>query len=315
MDEAGRIETVTAALGKMVHVGMVASSGFGKSVGMQSLALQLALANEPVELCFIDAVEGVTSAPFERCNRLRYPVAYTPTDGLAILSDLQAEMKRRMTLFQPHRAQKLEQYNALSDEPLPYIACFFEEVTMMMESYPQMHDLVAKMMTQLRKTGIFFFLAGQEMSAKSMRPIIRRQLSSRFVYHINDHWQAQGLGMGKEATKLNTEGRAWAILPGRAKLLIQTPYIDVGDIEEMLAKRGRLGEARQTMPEAEIILAGKPLTEKQQLIREAVEKNNIQDLSELARLAYGSDGGRQRELVRKTLNKLDLVLSNVEGSA
>ena len=306
VDEAGRLETVTASLGKMVHVGMVASSGFGKSVGMQSLALQLALANETVEICFIDAVEGVTSAPFERCNRLRYPVAHTPEEGLAILNDLQEEMKRRMALFQPHRAQKLEQYNALSDEPLPYIACFFDEVTVMMESYPQMHDLVARMMTQLRKTGIFFFLAGQEMTAKSMRPIIRRQISSRFVYHINDHWQAQGLGMGKEATKLNTEGRAWAILPGRKKLLLQTPYIEASDIEHTLAKYGRLGDGvSAVMPEVEETKpfpAEKPLTKKQRQIVQFYQGGTT-NISELAKLVYGDGGGRQRKLVKIALKK------------
>ncbi len=303
----GQLETVSLSLTEMVHVGIVGSSGWGKSLSVQSLALQLALAEDGPEMVFID-LEGVTSAPFQQLDRLRYPVAGREQDAVAILQDLKAEMERRVALFIPHRVQKLEQYNALPDvEALPCIVVIIDEATAILENNAAIHDLVAATVIQLRKSGVYLFLAGQEMGKDSMRPMIRRQLSSRIAFHVADHWQAQGLGIGKEAVQLNTKGRAWAIFPGRQKMKLQTPFIEATAIEGILAQRGRLGQAHRKMPEAmtESVPANeKPLTEKQRLIQEAIG-NGIDEVSELARLAYGNDGGRQRELVRKTLKKLN----------
>ena len=224
----------------MVHVGIVGSSGWGKSAGVQSLALQLALAKEQPQMVFID-LEGVTSAPFQRLASLRYPLAHREQDAIAILQDLKEEMRRRLALFGPHRVQKLPEYNARPDvDPLPFIAVFIDEVTALLEDNPAIHTLLARIILQLRKTGIFLFLAGQEMNKDAMRPKIRRQLGSRIAFHVADHWQSQGLGFGKEAKALNVIGRAWTILPGQQKMLVQAPFIEPTAIEPALQRAGRL---------------------------------------------------------------------------
>jgi hypothetical protein len=245
----GRLTTLTFPLLQMVHVGIVGSSGWGKSAGVQSLALQLALAKERPQMAFID-LEGVTSAPFQRLTSLRYPVADTEQDAIAILQDLKEEMRRRLARFGPHRVQKLPDYNALPGvDPLPFIAVFIDEVTALLEDNPAIHNLLARIILQLRKTGIFLFLAGQEMNKDAMRPKIRRQLGSRIAFHVADHWQSQGLGFGSETKALNIIGRAWTILPGQQKMLVQAPFIEPTAIEPALQRAGRLSnEAAAEMP-------------------------------------------------------------------
>ncbi len=310
-----RLETLTMPLTEMVHVGMVGSSGWGKSVGVQSLALQLALAVEALQMVFID-LEGVTSAPFQRLNRLRYPIAYSEKDAAAILGDLKGEMGRRMSLFSPHRVQKVSDYNVLPDvEPLPFIAVFIDEATSILENNAAVHDLLAQSVIQLRKTGVFLFLAGQEMSSKSMRPMIRRQLSSRIAYHVGDHWQVQGLGMGKEAVELNAKGRAWTIFPGRQKALVQTPYIDAAAIEGLLERAGRVGEAPSAvMPaEAENLVLRKvegneantstSLTRQEQTIWQMYQAGESN--SAIARKIYKHDGGKQLKMVRSAIKRIE----------
>ncbi len=150
-------------------------------------------------------------------------------------------MERRLNLLRSRNVGNYWLYNALSDvELLPVIAVFFDEATSILENNYLIHDMLADIIVQLRKAGIFLFLAGQEMNARSMRPMIRRQLSSRFAFHAADAYQVQGLGMGKEVVDLNTKGRAWTILPGRNKILLQTPYVDAAEIEQLLAQSGRL---------------------------------------------------------------------------
>jgi len=300
-----RLETVTMPLTEMVHVGMVGSSGWGKSVGVQSLALQLALASEALEMVFID-LEGVTSAPFQRLNRLRYPVAGTEKDAAAILNDLKAEMDRRQALFSPHRVQKLTDYNAVEGvEPLPYIAVFIDEATSILENNAAIHDLLAQSVIQLRKTGVFLFLAGQEMSGKSMRPMIRRQLSSRIAYHVGDHWQVQGLGMGKEAVELNTKGRAWAIFPGRQKALVQTPFVDAAAIEGLLTQAGRIGEAPSVaMPMTEADKSDETtLTKRERKMWEMYQEGA--SYRAIAKEVLGSVGGRQVNQIKHIIQAIE----------
>ncbi|HEY83699.1 MAG TPA: hypothetical protein G4N96_01100 [Chloroflexi bacterium] len=298
VDEAGQLETLTMPLTEMVHVGMVGSSGWGKSVGVQSLALQLALASETLEMVFID-LEGVTSAPFQRLNRLRYPIAETEKDAVAILNDLKGEMDRRMSLFSPHRVQKVSDYNALTDvTPLPFIAVFIDEATSILENNAAIHDLLAQSVIQLRKTGVFLFLAGQEMSSKSMRPMIRRQLSSRIAYHVGDHWQAQGLGIGKEAVYLNTKGRAWTIFPGRQKALVQTPFVDAAAIEGLLERAGRAGKTPSTaMPTR----AEPEPTPREQTILQMWDDNA--SLNQISKEINGQRGGTYNNEIKEVLKK------------
>ena len=297
-----QLETLTMPLLEMVHVGIIGSSGWGKSTGVQSLVLQLALAREAPEMVFID-LEGVTSAPFQTLNRLRYPIAHTEKGAVAILNDLRAEMDRRMNLFAPHRAQKVSDYNALPNvDPLPYIAVFIEEATALLEDNPALHKLLARLILQLRKTGVLLFLAGQEMTAGSIRPKIRRQLSSRIAYHVADHWQAQGLGMGKEATQLNTIGRAWAIFPGRKKTLIQAPYVAPAAIEGLLERAGRAGEAAATMPDAAIEPAPQ-MTQRDAKIWKLYREGN--SYSAIARAVFGQKGGKQVKQIKATIQTLE----------
>lgn len=295
-----RLETVTMPLAEMVHVGIVGSSGWGKSVGVQSLALQLALAAEPLEMAFID-LEGVTSAPFQQLSRLRYPIAYFEGDAVAVLDDLKGEMDRRMALFGPHRVQQLSQYNALGVEaPLPYIAVFIDEATTILENNAAIHNLVAESVIQLRKAGVFLFLAGQEMSSKSMRPMIRRQLSSRMAYHVGDHWQAQGLGIGREAVELNTKGRAWTVFPGRRKVKMQTPFIEATVIEGRLAQAGRLnGGAAVALPSFG--------SDDERRIYEAVRANPGASFGEIARAIGRSRSTHTNKMVRDVIDKFDLA--------
>ncbi len=288
----GALKTVTIPLAEMVHVGMVASSGWGKSVGLQALALQLALATEPLEMAFID-LEGVTSTPFQRLNRLRYPIAYNEADAVAILQDLKGEMERRLALFGPHHVQKVSEYNALPDvKPLSTIAVFIDEATTILENNKEIHEELANIIIQLRKTGVFLFLAGQEMSARSMRPMIRRQLSSRFAFHAADTYQVQGLGMGREAVDLNVKGRAWTILPGQQKMLVQTPFIEATTIERILTKYGRTQTDTTHAPE----MPAAPVGEKEipgfseedmQFARFVMKENKSK--RKAATLAYGKD--------------------------
>lgn len=236
-----KLTTVSIPLKDAVNIGALSSIGFGKSSFIQAILYQLAMAQANVEIGIIDE-EGVTSAPFRKLNKLRYPVASTPSIAIEIIDDLHREMLRRQKLLAKSKVTNHIQFNELEkDNSLSTIFVAFDEVTSTL-SHKALHDKLADNIIQLRKTGIYFLLAGQQMGSGDMRPIIRRQLVTRVVYSIGDYHQAYGFGIGAEATKLRTKGRAWAILPGQQKMLLQTPYIAPNVIEGQLASAGKLDD-------------------------------------------------------------------------
>ncbi len=241
----GNLETVTMPL--TGHIGTIGSPGQGKTVLLQSLALQLALIEDTPsetispELVFID-LEDIASAPFKQFDRLRYPVAYSEEDAGKILGDLHREMVRRLGVLSSLGVKDWTAYNALSDtEPLRPIVVFIEETPFILNSNEFIHDLLVRDIAQFRKTGITLVLSGQAMPSALVHPIIRQNLTTRIVYHVELPVGAQSFGIGREAVDLNVKGRAWAILPGHNnQILLQTPYIASDEIEQLLTQSGRL---------------------------------------------------------------------------
>ena len=75
---------LTASIHDLMHVLAVGASGWGKSVFLLQLIYQLAQAKESLEVCLID-INGSAFNALQNWNKLRYPVARTTQDAIAVL--------------------------------------------------------------------------------------------------------------------------------------------------------------------------------------------------------------------------------------
>jgi S-DNA-T family DNA segregation ATPase FtsK/SpoIIIE len=214
MHDDGRAEVVRADMGRLVHVAVGGSSGWGKSVFLRALAYQLARSAEPVDLALVD-LEGVTFAPFARCDRLLYPVANTEQAALAVFQALTREMNRRRGLYQAFPgADNLATYNTQASDPLPPIVCLVDEATALLQD-GGVESAIRELVLKARKYGLWCVLGGQSWKASVLDTTIRDQMASRVQFKAMSASQSRVLLEQGGVEQLDVLGQALAILPGR----------------------------------------------------------------------------------------------------
>ena len=233
----GRAEVVRADMGKLVHVAVGGSSGWGKSVFLRALGFQLARSSEPVDLALVD-LEGATFAPFAECDRLLYPMADNERDALAIFQDLLGEMDRRKALFAQYPGvDSLAAYNARASDPLAPVVALVDEATALLADKP-VENAVRALVLRARKYGLWCVLGGQDWKASSLDTAIRNQLATRVQFRAMSASQSRVLLQRSGAESLDVAGRALAILPGRTMVKLQAPVVSYQTILETLAGEG-----------------------------------------------------------------------------
>lgn len=235
-EATGQQQVISAGLERMVHVAVGGASGWGKSEFMRGFAYQVATAPQAAELALVD-MEAATFTPLANSARLRYPIADTEQNVLAILADLQDEMNRRKALYQQHpTADKLSAYNALADEPLSVIALLIEEATALL-AHRAIETAVKELVLRARKYGIFTIAGGQSWKASDFDSAIRGQFSSLIHFHAKDKSSSRVLLGNPAAADIDQIGRAFAVLPGRAMVQIQAPALSLLGVARALGNR------------------------------------------------------------------------------
>lgn len=233
INEAEQYQTVSAPLFNLVHIGVGGSSGWGKSVFLRALAYQLLTAPEPAELSLID-LEATTFAPLATAPRLRSAIADTESQALGILGDLTDELERRKALFMAYpMVEKLSDYNRLAEAPLPVVTLLIDEATALL-SDRAVESQIRLLALRARKYGVYVVLGGQDWKATSLDTAIRNQLSTRIQFKAQDGQQSRVLLGTSEAAGIDQVGRAYAVLPGRPRVELQTPYIGLSAIAEVV---------------------------------------------------------------------------------
>lgn len=241
----GQLAVIRESLGRMVHVLVAGSSGWGKSVFLRSLAFQLAASTEPLDLCLAD-LEASTFAPFADCARLLYPVAENPSEAAALFGALREEMERRRNLYAGVGAHDLASYNTRAGANLGPIALIVDEATALLQD----SDAASELMTIVlrgRKYGLGVVAGGQSFRASDIPTAIRDQFSTRASFHTPDRNSSRVVLGRSGAEALPVPGRAILVLPGRPAITMQAPELSTRAIRQALESGGPRG----TLPEPE----------------------------------------------------------------
>ena len=241
----GQMQPVTGDMARLVHVAVGGSSGWGKSVFLRALVLQLALASERPSLVLAD-LEGATLAPFANCDRLMFPLADDERDVQAILHALEGEIDHRKQLFGSHPGlDSLAAYNQVASAPIPAVIAVMDEATALLGNRA-IENSVRTLAMRSRKYGVWLILAGQDWKASSLDSAIKNQLSTRIQFKTLSSTQSRVLLEQGGAEALDIPGRALAMLPGQGMIRMQAPYVSLGEIEAALTGAG---SPNRPMPE------------------------------------------------------------------
>jgi len=265
LDGAGNQYTVYADMAQLVHIAVGGSSDWSKSVFLRSLSFQLAKSSDPVDLAMID-LEGATLAPFDRCDRLLWPVADDERDAAIVVRELTSELDRRKALFAEYPGiDSLYLYNEQADEPLDPLVCIVDEATALLEN-KEIERQLRTLTLRARKYGVWCVLAGQDWKASSLDTAIRNQLSTRVQFRAMSASQSRVLLEQSGAEALDVQGRALAWVPGREMVTLQAPDISRRAILEALVGNGpryEMPDHERTERERVLAMAGQNCTQRQ----------------------------------------------------
>lgn len=292
----GALHSLAAPLEKMVHVAVGGASGWGKSEFLRAFAFQLATAPQPVQIALID-LEAATFSPFTRSDRLRYPIADTEHDILAILADLQAEIERRKELYAGYpTVDKLSAFNRQAADQLPVIVLLIDEATILLSENREIERSLKTHILRARKYGIYTVAGGQSWKSSDFDTTIRGQFSTTIHFQAKDKSSSRVLLGDSAAADIDRIGRAYAIVPGHKMIQIQAPALS------LMAVTRSLPAAAVVSPP--IMPAAPPptLTRIEQQIW-ALHTRGQSD-SAIARQVFNHDGGNQLAAVREIIQKI-----------
>ena len=218
---------VTIDMAKLVHGAVAGSSGWGKSMFLRWLVYQLVKSTDPVNLAFID-MEGVTLGPFEKSDRVLWPVAEDERGVMGIIGAIKHELDTRKALFGRYRDQgvdSLYKYNELvdpADRLVPIILIVDEAAALMLN--PLVAKAIRELVWRSRKYGIWNFWAAQVWYSDTIPSGTSTMFGTAIHFHAEKASQGRVLGL-PQAAEIVDVGRAFVRLPGRTVTEIQTPMM------------------------------------------------------------------------------------------
>ena len=183
-------QSVVSDLGRMPHLLIAGTTGSGKSVFIQSLAVCLAMNNTPADLRM--AMLDPKMVELARFNGLPHLLGKVETQIERMLGVLQwavEEMGRRYRLLEASHSRDLESYNRKMQrknlETLPRIVIIIDELADLMMSAPdQTEPAVVRLAQMARATGIHLVVATQRPSTDVVTGLIKANFPTRVSFTV-----------------------------------------------------------------------------------------------------------------------------------
>lgn len=235
--DSGEWEVLSASMERMVHLGIGAASGYGKSTLLHAIIAQFVLAGN-VELAMADA-EGSTLGAWRNCDLLKWPMADEPDLVAPLFHAMDTELDSRARLFkQANNPENLTAYNKVrGDSPalLP-MALIADEANSLLKDDAQAAQAAKNVAYRGRKFGLWLLLSGTRWTAREIPAGVKNQLSTRIGFKMNGAAQSNNLLLCADAAHLadDAPGVGIAIIPGRGKCQFKAPVVSRQEIEALL---------------------------------------------------------------------------------
>ncbi len=225
----------------LLHLAVLGATGSGKSIFLQSLAIQ-AIRDEMQVL--LSDIDQTTFGMLEGHPNLATPIASTPQEALGLIEQAIAECDRRAELFRqlPERPQKLTEYNALmvkqGQAPLARMLVVLDEASSVLTALGGAKGAMGQALATLgwrgRKFGIHFVFAAQEFTKDILGPV-RDQVGLTLCFRVGNAQMAERMGCK----------RAERIPENRPGLAISNRH---GPIQTYFVDASILGQGQKLLP-------------------------------------------------------------------
>ena len=177
---------VVMDLASLPHVLIAGSTGSGKSVCINSIVASLLLTNPPdkLRMMMVDP-KRVELTPFNRIPHLVTPVIVDVNEVNDALLALMREMMRRYQKMEEAGVRNISGYRAKSDDPMPYLVLFVDELAdLMMSGGADVEPNLIRIAQLGRAAGIHLVLATQRPSVAVVTGLLKANIVARVAFSV-----------------------------------------------------------------------------------------------------------------------------------
>ena len=207
-------------LANMPHLLVAGSTGSGKSVFINSLICSILYKFSPqeVRLLMVDP-KMLELSIYDGIPHLLHPVVTDAQKASRALKWAVKTMIERYTLLSAKGAKSITSYNAMSEEPMPYIVIIIDELAdLMMVSSKDVESSLTRLAQMARAAGIHLVLATQRPSVDVITGLIKANFPARMSFKVASRIDSRTVLDGMGAEKLLGMGDMLFIPPGTARL-------------------------------------------------------------------------------------------------
>lgn len=189
----------------------------------------------------------VQLTPYEGIPHLLQPVIFNPDDARDAVIDLLGEMDRRFNLLADSGVTTITEYNAKSDDKLPFIVLLCTEIAdLMMVDGGFYGHAFSQFAMKARAVGIHMYLATQRPSAEVLPDVLLGCTFGRLVFAVASAVDSERLLGESGAENISEQGRLiFANYVDNEKKSVKAPYVSD---EEVLQITNQIVDETYTVP-------------------------------------------------------------------
>ena len=217
---------------RMPHTLIGGATGWGKSIFVKNLILQI-LSNFPdCEFELFDFKGGVELKEFKK---LRQAKSFTikPYEAANLITEIYNEIEQRLELLDESDSRDWMAHNKKSTKSMKPKFVIIEEFMILLGEDKEIKDTLIKLLAISRATGVYFIFTSQRFDAKIIDPRIKANIDNRICFHTADSINSSVILDQTGAERLNTVGRCLISLGGEIEEG-QTPYVTEDDVQNAI---------------------------------------------------------------------------------
>ena len=233
-DISGTIEVID--LSKTPHLLVAGTTGSGKSVFINTLLASLLYKFSPEELrlLLIDP-KMLELSVYNDIAHLLTPVVTEPKKAIISLKWVCKEMERRYSLMNEENTRSIEGFNQKSDEKIPYIIVFIDEMAdLMMTAGKEVEHYVQRLAQMARACGIHLVMATQRPSVDIITGSIKANFPSRISFQVASKYDSRTVLGEIGAEQLLGNGDMLMSKNGANLIRYQSAFISDNEVNKLI---------------------------------------------------------------------------------
>ena len=217
---------------KTPHTLIAGATGWGKSVFLHSLILQIITNHPESEFELFDFKGGVELKCYSNLNQTK-SFTLDPDDAEYELSRVFNEINQRLELINESDTKNWIDYNKKNTNKIAPKFVIVEEFVILIDKSKTLKSILIKSLAISRITGVFFILTAQRFDADVIDSKIKGNIDNRICFHVADSMNSKVILDTTGAEKLKNKGRALISIAGDISE-IQTLNITDADIDSVI---------------------------------------------------------------------------------